>query len=73
MCDQLFMVINLWNCYHLLLTVQVTTSLGRWILEDTHVYNPFSGVTNNQSESFNATLTVMSILASYMQPIIINY
>lgn len=30
--------------------------LGRWILEDLAVYNPFSGVTTNQSESFNATL-----------------
>jgi hypothetical protein len=34
----------------------VSTSLGRWVLEDLNVYHPYSGVTNNQSESFNATL-----------------
>ena len=26
------------------------------MLEDLNVYHPYSGVTNNQSESFNATL-----------------
>ena len=30
--------------------------MGRWILERMKVYHPFTGVTNNQSESFNATL-----------------
>lgn len=29
---------------------------GRWILERFGIYNSFSGITNNQSESFNATL-----------------
>ncbi len=32
------------------------TSLGRFILEPLKIYHPFSGVTNNMSESFNATL-----------------
>ena len=31
-------------------------SLGLWVLENVNVYSPFPGVTNNQSESFNATL-----------------
>ena len=29
---------------------------GRWIIEQFGLYNSLSGVTNNQSESFNATL-----------------
>lgn len=32
------------------------TCLGRWVLERFNVYYPFSGLTNNQSESFNATI-----------------
>ena len=31
-------------------------SNGRWALEDLHIYNPYSGVTNNQSESLNFVL-----------------
>lgn len=31
----------------------VGLSVGRWVLEDKNVYNPYSGVTNNQSEGFN--------------------
>ena len=31
----------------------VGLSVGRWVLEEKHVYNPYSGVTNNQSEGFN--------------------
>ena len=31
----------------------VGVSIGRWILEEKCVYNPYSGVTNNQSEGFN--------------------
>ena len=30
--------------------------IGRWALEDLHIYNPYSGVTNNQSESLNFVL-----------------
>ena len=26
---------------------------GRWVLQLLNLYNPYSGVTNNQSESFN--------------------
>ena len=40
------------NFLHL---VQVIMS-GRWILESLWIYNALTGVTNNQSESFNATL-----------------
>lgn len=29
---------------------------GRWILEKMGIYNPFTGITNNQSESFNSML-----------------
>lgn len=25
----------------------VPTTLGRWVLESLHIYNPYSGVTNN--------------------------
>lgn len=31
----------------------VLESVGRWVLEKYSVYNPYSGVTNNQSESMN--------------------
>ena len=31
----------------------VELSVGRWVLEKINVYNPYSGVTNNQSEGFN--------------------
>ena len=31
----------------------VPKSIGRWVLEKHHQYNPYSGVTNNQSESLN--------------------
>ena len=31
----------------------VNRSISRWVLQQHNVYNPYSGVTNNQSESFN--------------------
>lgn len=31
----------------------VCHSVGRWVLEKYDIYNPYSGVTNNQSEGFN--------------------
>ena len=31
----------------------VPNHIGRWVLEDLQVYNPYSGVTNNQSEFLN--------------------
>ena len=31
----------------------IFTGAGRWVLEGFHVYRPFSGITNNQSESLN--------------------
>ena len=34
----------------------MTTTLGRFVLEPLGIYHPFTGVTNNQSESFNAAL-----------------
>ena len=37
------------NCLH----GDISTSAGRWILEKFNIYQPFSGVTNNQSESLN--------------------
>lgn len=46
---------NYYACMFILL-LQVNSSLGRWILESMGVYNPYSGVTSNQSESFNAVL-----------------
>ena len=30
--------------------------IGRWRLEELGIYNPYSGVTTNQSESFNRVL-----------------
>lgn len=33
--------------------LDVPTTIGRWVLEKHHQYNPYSGVTNNQSESLN--------------------
>ena len=35
---------------------EINNSIGRWVLEEQGVYNPFSGVVNNQSESFNVVL-----------------
>ena len=32
------------------------SSIGRWVLEDFRVYNPYSGVTSNQSEALNYVL-----------------
>ena len=32
------------------------SALGRWVIEKARVYSPYSGVTSNQSESFNAVL-----------------
>ena len=34
----------------------VPVHTGRWALEDLHIYNPYSGITNNQSESLNFVL-----------------
>ena len=31
-------------------------SIGRWILENLGIYNPYSGITTNQSEGFNTVL-----------------
>ena len=31
-------------------------SIGRWVLESVHVYNPYSGVMNNQSEGLNQVM-----------------
>ena len=31
-------------------------TIGRWILESLQIYNPYSGITNNQSEGFNTVL-----------------
>ena len=32
---------------------EVAISIGRWVLEEYGIYNPYCGVTNNQSESLN--------------------
>jgi transposase-like protein len=32
---------------------EVSISIGRWVLEKYFIYNPYSGITNNQSEGFN--------------------
>lgn len=34
----------------------VQNSVGRWVLENLRVYNPYSGVTNNQSEGLNRVI-----------------
>ena len=38
---------------------EINNSIGRWVLKEQGVYNPFSGVVNNQSESFNVVLKHM--------------
>ena len=35
---------------------EVPTTIGRWVLEGLQIYDPYSGVTNNQSESLNRVL-----------------
>ena len=46
-----------WSCpfydYYLKNIEPDIKSIARWSLEPLNVYNPFSGVTNNQSESLN--------------------
>ena len=42
----------------------VCNSIGRWVLEKLHVYNPYSGVTTNQSEGYN---TVMKRLQQWKE------
>ena len=39
--------------------MQVSCTLGRWVLEKAGVYNPLSGVTSNQSEAFNCIMTLL--------------
>ena len=34
----------------------VPTQIRRWILEEVHLYNPYSGITNNQSEGVNRVM-----------------
>ena len=34
----------------------VPAHIGRWKLESLHLYNPYSGVTNNQSKGFNTVM-----------------
>ena len=34
----------------------VTVHVGRWKLESLYLYNPYSGITNNQSEGFNTVM-----------------
>ena len=34
----------------------VPSSIGRWVLEELHIYNPYSRVTNNQSEGLNRVI-----------------
>ena len=35
------------------LPISSSKSIGRWVLEKYHAYNPYSGITNNQSEGLN--------------------
>ena len=34
----------------------VSEHIGRWKLESLHLYNPYTGVTNNQSQGFNTVM-----------------
>ena len=45
------------TCLHpTYLQIKVTSTLGRWILEECGVYSPLCGVTTNQAEGFNCVL-----------------
>ena len=35
---------------------EIHSSIGWWVLEELHIYNPYSGVTNNQSEGLNRVI-----------------
>jgi hypothetical protein len=35
---------------------KISNNIARFVLEPLKIYQPFTGVTNNQSESFNAVL-----------------
>jgi hypothetical protein len=45
-----------YDYFHCNIHPQVNVSLGKWVLEPLNLYHPFSGITNNQSESFNSVL-----------------
>ena len=34
----------------------IPQSIGRWVLEELNIYNPYSGITNNQSERLNRVI-----------------
>ena len=34
----------------------VPSSIGRWVLKELHIYNPYSGVTNNQFKGLNRVI-----------------
>ena len=42
--------------------MQVTSTIGRWILERFGVYNSFSGITTNQAEGFNTLVKAILTL-----------
>ena len=44
------------NYYQKEIHPEVPLSIGRWALERLHIYNPYSGVTNNQSEGLNRVI-----------------
>ena len=37
----------------------INKSNGRWVLEKLNIYNPFSGITNNQSEGLNRVMKTL--------------
>ena len=56
--EVMFVLLTVVLCmnYTTYICLQVNVALGRWVLECMDVHHPFTGVTTNQCESFNATL-----------------
>ena len=44
------------QCYRTEIHPTVPHKVGRWVLEELQLYNPYSGITNNQSEGLNRVM-----------------
>ena len=51
----------------------VTKAIGRWILERYRAYNPYSGVTNNQSEGLNRYMVQVHIIRIVYYNVVPSY
>ena len=55
---------NLFKEYYMKSFHHNISSIGRWNLEECGIYNPYSGITNNYSESLNRYVRIRSYVAT---------